>query len=67
MVIFTLYKQNSKYGISFESKDAETEIYNCLDGYVDTETAIDASSWCDLATIGEEYRHSKFLILCEEI
>lgn len=67
MVIFTLFKQNSKYGISFESKDAETEIYNSLDGYVDTETAIDASSWCDLATIGEEYHHPKFLIICEEI
>lgn len=67
MIIFTLRKQNSKYGISFESKDAEAEIFNSLDGYVDTETAIDASSWCDLATIGEEYDHPKFSIICEEI
>ena len=67
MIIFTLFKEYSRFGISYESKDAETGIFRLLDGYVDTLTARDASRWCSSATIGEEYKHSKFRIICEEI
>ena len=46
MILFTFYKKNGRryFPISFEAADAERGIYRLLDGYVDTETAIDASS-----------------------
>ena len=69
MILFTFYKKNGRryFPISFEAADAERGIYRLLDGYVDTETAIDASSWCDLATVGESYEHEAFEIICEEV
>ena len=69
MVVFTLTKKTGKryFPIAFEPKYAEAEIFKLLDGFVDTQTAIDASSWCDLATVGEKYEHDKFTIVCEEL
>lgn len=66
MIVFILHKNSQKYDTLYEPQIAETEVFNALDGYVDTETAIDASSWCTLATIGDEYLHTKFTIRCEE-
>lgn len=67
MVLFTLIKKGHKFPISYESQYAESEIYNSLDGFVDTLTAIDASSWCTLAVVGDVYEHPKFSIVCEEV
>lgn len=42
-------------------------MYDLLSRFVDDDVAIEASSWCDLATIGDEYHGEKFDIICEEI
>lgn len=31
------------------------DVFDCLDRYFDTFTAIEASSWCELACIGDVY------------
>lgn len=38
-------------------------VYNLVEFITDNpETAIDASSWCELATVGEVYEHNDFKI-----
>ena len=58
-----------KYGISagftrFSEKEKHYKVAELLEEYelADTQEAIEASSWCELAEIGEVYDGEKFTI-----
>lgn len=60
MVVFEV-----KSGIRYYTCRKPYEVYEIIDWLLhgqDPQTAIDASSWCELACIGEVYEHDKFTV-----
>jgi len=49
----------------FHHDDPEA-VFDWLNSQVGTEEAIEASSWCELACVGEEYESDNFYITVEE-
>jgi hypothetical protein len=68
MIVFTLHKKTGRanFPISVESNNVERKMFALLFDYVGIDIAIDASSWCDLACVGDVYEHEMFTIVCEE-
>ena len=73
MIRFDIYADD-KYDVGFRCRDGHfgDELYENIYDYLtrrfnlEHEQAEDAASWCELATVGEEYEGDGFEIVVEE-